>query len=108
MSARLFSQRVFELAIAIPAGRVTTYGHLATAAGGGAQAARSVTSILSKHPNRNVVPFHRIVYAGGRVWSTDKSYRARQKLYQQEAIVVNATGSIENFDDILWDPRELT
>ena len=62
--ANTFSQNVWELAVSIPPGRVTTYGMLAKAAGGTGQAARSVCGILSKAPNRGAIPFHRIVYAG--------------------------------------------
>lgn len=103
-----FSKRLFELAINIPAGRVTTYGHLAKAAGGGGQAARSVTSILSKHPNRNAVPWHRIVYAGGRVWWPEEHRAARTKLFKAEDIRVKPNGMVEDFEEILWDPRDLS
>jgi methylated-DNA-protein-cysteine methyltransferase-like protein len=108
MATGQFSQRLFELAVAIPPGRVTTYGHLAKAAGGGTQAARSVTSILSQHPNRAAIPFHRIVYAGGRVWLTDEYTSQRLAWYKQEGIVVNARGYIIDFEEILWDPRDLS
>ena len=63
-----FSKRVYDLALSIPEGRVTTYGTIAKAAGGGAMASRSITNILSKAPNPKAIPWHRIVYAGGRVW----------------------------------------
>ena len=106
--ASSFSQLLFEYASSIPPGRVTTYGALAKAAGGGGQAARSVGSILSKHPNKNVVPWHRIVYAGGRVWWPEEHRHARAKLYQAEAIVVTPAGRIVDFDELFWDPRELT
>jgi methylated-DNA-protein-cysteine methyltransferase related protein len=65
-----FSQIVYELALSIPEGRVVTYGDLAKAAGGGAMASRSISSILSKAPNQRTIPWHRIVYAGGRAWLT--------------------------------------
>ena len=61
-----FSQRVYELALDIPAGFVVTYGDLAKAAGGGAMASRSISSILSKAPNPKAIPWHRIVYEIGR------------------------------------------
>ena len=51
-----FSSRVWELAISIPEGRVTTYGALAKAAGGTLMASRSITSILSKAPNNKQSP----------------------------------------------------
>lgn len=102
---KTFSKRVVELVLMIPKGRVTTYGHIARAAGGSGQAARSITAILGKayDAGEKNIPFHRIVYAGGRVWVND-TYRAKRlKLYKQEKIVVNKKGFVENFWDILYE-----
>ncbi len=97
-----FSQRVWELATSIPEGRVTTYGILASAAGGGAMAARSITSILSKAPNQGAIPYHRIVYAGGKIWMTDDCEDKRRKLFKREGIEVNEKGKIKNFDGVVY------
>ncbi len=97
-----FSSRVWELATSIPAGRVTTYGILARGARGGALAARSITSILGKAPNQNAIPYHRIVYANGVVWLPPDREAARLKLYKKEGILVSKTGTIQNFDDIVY------
>lgn len=102
-----FSKRVWELAISVPAGRVTTYGNLAKAAGAGGQAARSISSILSKFPNQGVIPWHRIVYAGGKVWLTDECSDKRKELYELEGIHVNNKGIISNFEEVLFDFNEL-
>jgi len=98
-----FSQRVYDLALTIPPGYVTTYGTLAKAAGGGAMAARSITSILGKAPNQSAIPYHRIVYAEGYAWSTDANRDDRRKMYKREGIEVNAKGKIQDFEEILWD-----
>ncbi len=103
-----FSQRVFELAISIPPGRVTTYGGLAKAAGSGGQASRSISGILGKFPNQGVIPWHRIVYAGGKVWLTDECSDSRKELYELEGIHVNNKGTITNFEEVLLDFSELT
>lgn len=97
-----FSRRVWELATTIPPGRVTTYGTLAKAAGGGAMAARSITSILSKAPNQGAIPYHRIIYANGRIWFDPTHEKKRQKLYQTEAIEVSDTGIVQNLEDVLY------
>ena len=102
-----FSTRVWELAISIPEGKVTTYGALAKAAGGTLMASRSITSILSKAPNKKAIPFHRIVYANGKVWFSPEDEAKRRKLYKREGIKVNASGFIENFEDIFFDLTEL-
>lgn len=98
-----FSQLLIELALSIPEGRVTTYGALAKAAGGGGQAARSVSSVLSKFPNQKAIPWHRIVYAGGQVWLTPECEDGRRKLYELEGIDVDPKGRIRNFEEIYYD-----
>lgn len=98
----LFSQRIWELATSIPEGRVTTYGILAKSAGGGGQAARSVSGILGKAPNQGAIPWHRIVYAGGKVWMTDECEDHRRELYELEGIHVNQKGQITNFEEVVY------
>jgi methylated-DNA-protein-cysteine methyltransferase-like protein len=102
---KTFSQRVVELALMVPEGRVTTYGHIARAAGGGGQAARSVTAILGKafDAGEKKIPFHRIVYAGGKVWIGEEYKNKRLSLYKKEKIELDAKGVIKNFDDILFE-----
>ena len=98
----LFSQRVWELATSIPPGRVTTYGILAKAAGGTGQAARSISGILSKAPNKSVIPWHRIVYSDGRIWITDEHEAYRMKLYKKEGIEVDKNGRIKDFEELKY------
>ncbi len=100
-----FSARVLRIALSIPAGKVMTYGMIARAAGGGGQASRSVNVILVKaymKGERNI-PFHRIVYAGGKVWLSDKYESSRKKLYKKEGIILNEKGRITNFDDVVYE-----
>lgn len=97
-----FSRLVWELATSIPEGRVTTYGIIANAAGGGKMAARSITSILSKAPNAHAIPFHRIVYANGRAWFAPEHEKVRRSLYAREGIVVDQNGRIRDFDEIVF------
>lgn len=98
-----FSRRVIELACLIPPGRVTTYGALAQAAGGGRLAARSISRILSRAPNQRAIPWHRIVYAGGTAWLSSEHEAARRHLYQKENIRLDDRGRIQDFDDIFYD-----
>ena len=98
-----FSQIVYELALSIPEGRVVTYGDLAKAAGGGAMASRSISSILSKASNQRAIPWHRIVYAGGRIWFIPELEKKRRSLYKREGIKVDAKGKIINFEDIRYE-----
>ncbi|MCI0619731.1 MGMT family protein [Candidatus Wolfebacteria bacterium] len=102
---KTFSERVVERALSIPRGRVTTYGRLARAAGGGALAAQSITNILSKAEDAGVknIPFHRIVYADGRIWVSQRYRAERMRLYKKEGIEIDKNDKIKNFHDILFE-----
>lgn len=102
MRGRTFSERVVELALSIPPGRVTTYGDLARAAGAGPLASRSITGILDKAERSGVkgIPWHRIVYAGGRIWSNDEHRAKRLRLYKKEGIELDEKGRVVDFDEI--------
>ncbi len=100
-----FSERVVRLALSIPAGHVTTYGRIARAAGGGPMASQSITSILSKawDNGEKAIPFHRIVYADGRIWIDDRHRAERMKLYRKEGLELDKDNRILNFSDFLYE-----
>ncbi len=102
---KTFSERVVEIARGVPKGRVTTYGRIAIAAGGGGMASQSITGILSKAEQNGVrdIPFHRIVYADGRIWINAKYRKERMKLYKKEGIEIDENDRITNFADILFE-----
>ena len=102
---KTFSERVLKAALMIPSGRVTTYGRIARAAGGGSISAQSITGILSKayDQGHHTIPFHRIVYADGRIWIDARHRKERMKLYTQEGIEIDEKGRIKNFRDIIYD-----
>lgn len=99
-----FSDRVIECAKAVPRGRVTTYGRIARAAGAGPMASQSITSILGKAHQGGLkkIPFHRIVYADGRVWIDAKHKKERLAQYKKEKIEIEK-GRVKNFRDLLWE-----
>lgn len=100
-----FSDRVVKLAVSIPPGRVSTYGAIAKAAGGGGMAARSVTGILSKawEAGEKNIPFHRIVYSSGKIWVVPEFEKKRMALYRKEGIKVDTNNRIVDFWDKLYD-----
>ena len=106
MAQKTFSELVLELAQQIPPGRVATYGQLARAAGGGNMAARSVTGILAKASNQHTIPFHRIVYANGRVWFSSEYEAKRRRLYKKEGIELDAQDRIKNFADVAMNEED--
>lgn len=102
MKGKTFSERVVQLARSIPAGRVTTYGDLARAAGGTPMTARSVTGILSKAYKEGIkdIPWHRIVYSGGKVWLSSEHEAERLRLYKKEGIKLDSNHKIVDFEKI--------
>jgi methylated-DNA-protein-cysteine methyltransferase related protein len=100
-----FSKRVIKLALSIPQGRVSTYGAIARAAGGGSMASQSITGILSRawDAGEKKIPFHRIVYSDGRVWMAPQYKKERMKKYKAEGIRLDKRGRIENFRDVLFE-----
>lgn len=97
-----FSKRVIELALTIPTGQVTTYGLLAVAAGGHPILAQMVTSILWKSSEREKVPWHRIVYSSGKIWTNTKVDKARKKLYKAEGIKLDKNNKIIDFEKLVY------
>lgn len=101
---KTFSEKVVEAALSIPKGKVTTYGRIAKAAGGGAMSSQSVTSILGKAWNAGErrIPFHRIVYADGSIWISEERRTERLALYKKEGIAIK-DDKVANFRDVLYE-----
>ena len=102
---KTFSERVVDAVMEIPKGKVTTYGRIAKACGGGTMASQSITSILSKAYDEGVknIPFHRIVYADGHIWIDSKHRKERLALYKKEGIEIDKNNRIKNFPDKLFE-----
>ncbi|PIR85836.1 DNA methyltransferase [Candidatus Kaiserbacteria bacterium CG10_big_fil_rev_8_21_14_0_10_44_10] len=102
MKGKTFGERVVELALTIPRGRVSTYGDIARAAGGTPITAQSITGILGKAEQSGVkgIPWHRIIYSDGRVWVSDEYKEERMRLYKKEKIEIDDKGRVVNFDSI--------
>lgn len=100
-----FSERVIKIALAIPKGKVTTYGRIAKAAGAGLMASQSITNILGKAymKGQKNIPFHRIVYADGRIWVSEEYRKKRLALYKKEGIKLDKNNRIVNFQDVLFE-----
>ncbi len=101
---KTFSEKVIELAIRIPAGKVITYGRLAGRAGGGAMSSQSISGILAKAERAGKkIPWHRIVYANGKIWINESCRVTRMNLYKKEKIQIDEKGHVKNFEEKLWD-----
>ncbi len=97
---KTFSQRVIEMALSVPRGRVTTYGDLARAAGGTPMTAQSISGILGKAEANGVkgIPWHRIVYSDGKVWLPEEKPNERLALYKKEKIKLDQKNRVVDFD----------
>ena len=60
-----FEQRVYDLLISVPAGRVTTYKEIGNALGKDGNIYRAIGQALHKNPFAPRVPCHRVVRADG-------------------------------------------
>jgi methylated-DNA-protein-cysteine methyltransferase related protein len=103
-----FRARVLALVAQIPAGRVMTYGQLATLAGapGAARQAGFVMNSLSGGGAETEMPWQRVINAQGMI-STDKlGFGDIQRgLLQQEGIAFDAAGRCD-LKRLQWWPDE--
>jgi methylated-DNA-protein-cysteine methyltransferase related protein len=101
---KTFSERVVKLAMSIPKSRVTTYGRIAKAAGGGSMASRSITAILYKawQSGNHKIPWHRIVYTDGKYWTDSKHKKERLALYKKEKIEIEGD-KIKDFKKLVFE-----
>ncbi len=63
-----FHRRCWALCRTIPRGETRSYGELAELAGSGSGAARAVGQAMRRNPLPVIVPCHRVVAAGGRLY----------------------------------------
>ena len=71
----------------IPAGKVASYGQIATLAGLPEQA-RLVGRILSQLPRDTTIPWHRVVNAAGRISNPNASYQI-ERLSEEGLPLIN-------------------
>ncbi len=85
--------RIYQVVCAVPAGKVSTYGDIATIVGGGVDA-RIIGQALNQLPKAGSedVPWQRIVNAQGGISTSGLLQRA---LLEDEGIVFDARGKID-------------
>ncbi len=104
-----FFSKVYDVTRLIPAGRVTSYGAIASFIGS-PQAARTVGWALNaSHTQKEFVPAHRVVNRNGML--TGKHHfrhpSLMKELLESEGIVV-VNDHVHDFKKLFWDPaREL-
>jgi len=107
MSANLgFFERVYEVAVKIPYGRVTSYGAIAAYLGS-AKSARMVGWAMNASHTKPEVPAHRVVNRKGLL--TGKHHfegsNLMQQLLESEGVLVTDY-QIQDFEKLFWDPSK--
>ena len=100
-----FHQRVYDLVRRVPAGRVSTYGQIATQLGS-PRVARHVGWALASITDKDAdVPWHRIINSRGYISGRGQSVRAQlqKNLLEVEGIVFSDRGLVD-FKRFLWTP----
>ena len=75
-----FARSVYEVARAIPAGSVMTYGEITTKLGAEPQVARDVGKALGENPIPLIIPCHRVLAANGKPGGYSGSGGVKTKL----------------------------
>lgn len=89
------SQSVYGLVSKIPAGKVATYGQLATSLGN-SRAGRGIGKILNKNPRPIVIPCHRVVCSDGQVGGYMYGKERKISLLLSEGVPI-VNGQIKDF-----------
>jgi methylated-DNA-protein-cysteine methyltransferase-like protein len=100
-----FFERVWEVAVQIPPGRVTSYGAIASYLGAPG-AARMVGWAMNQcEHHKEFVPAHRVVNRNGLLSGKHHfdGSRLMQELLEQEGALIREN-SILNFREMFWDP----
>jgi len=93
-----YVERVLQVVERVPRGRVTTYGAIADAVGGGP---RQVGSVMSRHGGP--VPWWRVVRADGSLPPSHED-EARQR-YLEEGTPMRRSGSVD-IVNAFWGPAD--
>ncbi|WP_111308540.1 MGMT family protein [Confluentibacter sediminis] len=98
-----FFEKVYQVALLIPYGRVTSYGAIANYLGA-SRSARMVGYAMNGSVEKNV-PAHRVVNRKGLL--TGKHHfdgtNLMQQLLESEGIQI-MDNQIQDFDKVFWDP----
>lgn len=98
-----FSEKVIEIILGIPSGKVMTYGQIARAAGN-PRAARQVVRILHAASSKYGLPWHRVINAKGRIGlKRDIAYNEQLRRLEMEGIELDINGNID-LEQYQWYP----
>ena len=84
-SSQSIKDKVYDMLLKIPAGKVTTYGDIAKAIGQ-PNSSRMIGQILHNNPTPVVVPCHRVVRSNGKIGGYAYGSRKKRKLLEGEGL----------------------
>jgi methylated-DNA-protein-cysteine methyltransferase-like protein len=107
MAEENFFERVYEVVRQVPAGRVTSYGAIASYLGSKGSSRVVGYAMRASGSAAPPVPAHRVVNRAGLL--TGKfhfdSFEQMEQMLQSEGIEVE-DNQVQNFEKIFWDPAE--
>ncbi|WP_286220253.1 MGMT family protein [Marinobacter apostichopi] len=82
-------QKIWQVVLAIPEGKVASYGQVASMAGLGRQA-RYIGRALGKLPAGHTVPWYRVIRSNGQIAFPEgtETFARQKKLLEQEGVEV--------------------
>ncbi|MEA1065788.1 MGMT family protein [Erwinia sp. HR93] len=89
-----FAVRVYQIVAAIPEGKVTTYGEVASLAGS-PRAARQVGGVLKRLPEGSKLPWHRVVNRSGTISLAGPDLMRQRQALLAEGVQVSGKGVID-------------
>ncbi len=108
-----FTRSVYAVVAAIPSGRVTSYGAVATILGrrpglrAGPSAPRAVGGALSAIPDELDLPWWRVINSSGRISTSSIHHTAQiqRALLEDDGVHFSETGRID-WDRYEWNPND--
>lgn len=103
MPVESFTDRVKDLLVSIPPGRVASYGQIALLAGN-ARGARQVVRVLHSSSAKCKLPWHRVINSRGTIsLRQGDGYELQKELLEAEGVEFGDKGRID-LKRFLWSP----
>ena len=96
----VFTEKVIQIILSIPEGKVMTYGQIAALAEG-PRAARQVVRILHSMSRKHSLQWHRVINSKGEISLKGEGFLQQKHLLEREGVEVGAKGSID-LKKFLW------
>lgn len=101
---KTFSERVYDLLLTVPKGKVTTYKAIGDALG--VKAYRAVGQVLKRNPDAPRIPCHRVVSSDGKIggfMGQRKGESIAEKIVRlRNEGVFTENGKVKDFEKVLY------